>query len=84
MMNEFVVYLMNFNAASKRIMKVSMFLVFILLIGAMYFALSAGRTNNYYESMNLFLILIENAKAIFGIGCLFALLIEPVCKKYDL
>ena len=83
-LNEFFEYLSDFHPVSKRIMKTSALITFVLLLCAMYFALSAGRTNEYYENMYWFLIFIENAKSIFGIGCFFALLFEPISKMYNL
>lgn len=75
-------YFSQFNPLSKCIMKIATALVFILLIAAMYFAMAAGRIEEYYISMYYFEILIDNAKSVFGLGCFFALLIEPVLKKY--
>ncbi len=83
-MNEFLEYLSDFNPVSKRIMKITTSIVFILVIVAMYFALSAGRTEEYYISMWYFEIIIENIKSILGLGCFFALLFEPVYKKYNI
>ncbi len=81
-MHEFFDFLSDFNPLSKKIIKATTVIVFILIVAAMYFALVAGRTEEYYISMYYFEVLIENIKSILGLGCFFAVLIEPVYKSY--
>ena len=81
-MYEFFDFLSSFNPIPKKIMKITAAIVFLLIIAAMYFALSAGRTEEYYISMYYFEVVVENIKSILGLGFFFALLFEPVYKKY--
>ncbi|MBE6812021.1 MAG: hypothetical protein E7523_03970 [Ruminococcaceae bacterium] len=81
-LNEFFDFLSDFNPVSKKIMKIMAAIVFLLVVGAMYFALAAGRTEEYYISMWYFEVLIENIKSVLGLGFFFALLFEPVYKKF--
>ncbi len=80
---EILEYLREFNPVSKSIVKVMGILIFLLLLVAMYFALSAGRTEEYYIGMYYFDVTIENVKSILGLGSFFALLFELVLKKYS-
>ena len=79
---EILEYLSDFNPVSKRIIKSTAILIFILLIVAMYFALSAGRTGEYFAGIYYFDVAIENVKSILGLGCFFSLFFELVLKKY--
>lgn len=81
-LNEFFDYLSGFNSVSKRIVKITMIIVFLLFFVAMYFALSAGRTEEYYLSMYYFEIAIENIKSILGLGFLSAIFFEFTFNKF--
>ena len=81
-LNEFCEFISELNPISKTILKGTTAIVFILLMLAMYFALSAGRTEEYYISMYYFEALIENVKSILGLGCFFAILFAPVSKNF--
>ena len=79
---EFLEYLSDFNPISKKIIKWTIGITFLLSIVALYFILAAGRTEEYYMCMFYFEVLMENMKSILGLGCFFALLLEPIIKKY--
>ena len=77
---EFMEYLLQFNPISKRIVKITLAIAFVLYILSMYFAMSAGVETDYYKSMEIFKILTENAKGILAVGFFVSLLLEPIYK----
>ncbi len=82
MLNEFFEYLNSFHKVTKILILCTLGIAALLYIASMYFALSAGRTTDYYQSMEIFRILTENAKGIIAAGMIPALIFQFCVQKY--
>ena len=82
MFNELTEYLYSFHKITKLSIGLSFAFAGLIYIISMYFALSAGRTMDYYEAMHIFFVLTENAKGVIAAGVIPALIFQFCIQKY--